>query len=250
MNESKEDVSIPDVVAKLNAILDTELSGQDNPTLFAKVVAQLMLSRKKYDQHTTRSNDFEWLTDAYVAGVVGPLGPQLLKLHQFLVNQGATPDNPYDFEHCDRYGAVFSNNTWKSMAFQTQSTTYMVVLQPAKVFIADAQGNYEARDDWAIHIRACTHDESTWDLARPEFKKLGFLAQHARVYPEIGYGPQAHEYFRYKDGRDRGYLCSVTPSFDGQGYQSENTLWGPAFTHLGYVLQDLAFHYQGLPEVA
>ena len=40
----------------------------------------------------------------------------------------------------------------------------------------------------------------------------------------------ANNYFRYKDGRDQGYL------------------WGPAFSYLGGVLYDLGCHCSCMPK--
>lgn len=236
------------LVNKIDALLDEALGFDDIDMMFPKIIGTLMAKRKRYDRFTTESNSFKWMADAYVAAIVGPLGPKLLELHQYLVKMKATPDNCHDFEHCDRYGAYFSDGDWKSMAFMTQNYTYMVVLEPAKTFCQDDAGQLQMKDDWVIHIRLCTPNAQSYDFSRPSFSSLSFLADTDKVHPEIGYGDKAHAYFRYKDGRDQGYLCSVRPDLDGGGYRTENSLWGPAFSYLGGVLYDLGCHHSCIPK--
>lgn len=241
-DESSLGLRCDTIVQKLDELLIQELGAEDKDMLFARVIGTLMAKRKKYDRFTTENNDFKWMTDAYVAQIVGPLGEEFLKLHQFLVSVNATADNPHDFEHCDRYGAYFANDGWKSMALMTQNYTYMVVLQPYKVFFNDASGELQMRDSWAIHIRMCTSNQDSYNYSRLAFSALSFLGKFEKVYPEIGYGDKADPYFRYKDGRDRGFLCSVTPEMDGSGYRAVDSNWGPALSYLGGVLYDLGCH--------
>lgn len=235
------------LVSKLNALIDAELNPEQVSMELPAVLGQLLASRKTYDLFTTRSNMFKWMADAYTATIVGPLAKDLLRLHQYLVAQGATASAPHDFEHSDRYGAVFMDAEWKSMALMTQSYTYMVVLQPTPIFIEEGQGSLKVQDGWTIHIRMCTTGPNSQDYARPEFSSLSFLADFDRVYPEVGYGQNAHSYFKYKDGRDQGYLCSVVPDMSGQGYTTQDSLWGSAFTYLGGVLFDLGCHCAEIP---
>lgn len=236
------------LLTKLNEVLDEGTIEFNDPTLIPSIMGMLMAKRKSYDHFTTKDNGIDWMMDAYTAQIVGPLANDLLRLHQFLVSVGATPETPHDFEHCDRYGAVFSDGDWKSMALMTQNYTYMAVLQPAVSFDEDADGQLQKHDKWAIHIRICTKDKYSHDYARPNFSSLAFLGDYDKVHPEIGYGDKANEYFRYKDGRDQGYLCSVQPNMVGDGFRTENSLWGSAFSYLGSVLYDLGCHCSCLPK--
>lgn len=236
------------LLAKLNAVLDEELREADDQLLMPAVLGQLLAQRKAYDQFTTDGNDVPWMVDAYTAAIVGPLAENLLRLHQFLVATGATPEAPHDFEHTDRYGVAFSDAEWKSMALMTQNYTYMVVLQPSTAFDVDGDGNFQSRKTWTIHLRMCTKGRHSYDCARTDFPSLSFLNEHEAVYQEVGYGDKANDYFRYKDGRDRGYLCSVEPESFGPGFSTENSLWGPAFGYLKGVLYDLGCHCSCLPK--
>lgn len=235
---------------KLNAVLDEALEGSNDPMLLPSALGQLLAQRKAYDKFSTEDNTVSWMMDCYTAAIVGPLAENLLKLHQFLVSSGATPEKPHDFEHADRYGVAFSDAAWKSMALMTQSYTYMVVLQPDKRFSRDATGELQMHDTWAIHIRLCTPGPRSNNHARAAFASLAFLTEHEAVYPEVGYGRNANDYFRYKDGRDRGYLCSVSPNLTGEGFTMEHSLWGAAFSYLGGVLYDLGCHCSCLPKEA
>lgn len=55
------------------------------------------------------------------------------------------------------------------------------------------------------------------------------------------------EYFRYKDGRDRGYLCSLRPErFNKQSsevvFETKDMHWYAALSYLGTVAMDLGAH--------
>lgn len=232
---------------QLNALLDEHLDDRD-PAMLAHVLGELLADRQDYDRHAVSSTTVPWLLDTYTATIVGPLGPQLLKLHQFLVRSGATPQKPFDFEHCDRYGVAFADAEWKSMALQTQNYTYLVVLQPEVAFLENAEGTLTTENRWRVHLRMCTPSRYSYDCKRTPFTDLAFLSDFDAVYPKTGYGQSAHEYFRYKDGRDRGYLCSVGSDIVGPGYRTENISWGAAYSYLQGVLHDLGCHCSCLPE--
>lgn len=218
----------------------------DPSALPAKLGAWLaQKAQQKYDPFSF-GNDAGWLMDAFVAAIVGPLANDLLALHQFLVNTGATPESPYDFGHADRYGVAFSDAAWKSMALQTQSYTYMVVLQPATTFKEDDAGQIVADPAWTTHIRVCTAGPRSYDLACAPLASLTFLGDYEKVFPEIGYGANADAYFRYKDGRDRGYLCSVESNWHEAGFSAKDVMWGPAFSYLKGILEDLGAHCSNL----
>lgn len=231
------------LVSKLDAVLQESLqSSDDDPELLAVAIGRLMSKRKTGDKFTTDDSGFKWMADAYTADIVGPLAPALLKLHRFLVNHEGTPDHPHDFEGGDRYGAAFADQNWKSMAFQTQNYTYMLVLQPSPTFSKSEEGELVSHSSWAVHIRLCTASHHSYDYARPSLNSLDFLQDYDAVYPEIGYGKKSNEYFRYKDGRDRGYLCTVEPEMVGQRFRAKDSLWGPAHSYLNGVLYDLGCH--------
>lgn len=238
------------LIAKLNTVLDEGLREEDGPAMMSTVLGQLLARRKGYDRFTTGGNTIPWMIDAYTAAIVGPLAENLLRLHQFLVRSGATPENPHDFENVDRYGVAFSDAGWKSMALMTQNYTYMVVLQPEVGFNEDATGQIQRRDTWAVHIRMCTQGRYSQDFTRPDFTSLTFLNEHEKVNPERGYSDKANSYFQYKDGRDRGYLCSVKPEIFGQGFTVEDSMAGSAFSYLSGVLYDLGCHCSCLPKEA
>jgi len=231
------------LVSKLDAVVQESLQGsRDDPELMAVAIGRLMSKRKTGDRFTTDGSGFKWMADAYTADIVGPLAPDLLKLHQFLVCHGGTPEHPYDFDGADRYGAAFADEDWKSMALWTQNYTYMVVLQPSTTFSRSEAGELVSHSSWAVHIRLCTTSHYSYDYARPSPSSIDFLKDYDAVYPEIGYGKKSNEYFRYKDGRDRGYLCTVEPEMVGQRFRAKDSLWGPAHSYLSGVLYDLGCH--------
>lgn len=220
-----------------------------DPAMVAEVLGRILATRHPYDPYALSSTEVPWMLDAYVAAVVGPLAKRLLAVHQHLVASGATAEAPYDFEHCDRYGVAFADAKWKSMALRTQNYTYMVVLEPRSSFSELPDGQLTQIEGYAIHIRMCTAGRYSCDFSRPSFGSVAFLGDKASVCPEDDRS-SACDYFRYKDGRDRGYLCSVEPAIVGEGYRCENISWGSAYGYLRGVLQDLASHYDCLPKTS
>lgn len=222
--------------AQLEHAINEAICKNSNPDDASLVGTALgnVLARQQWNDPAVFSNMLPRVMDAYTAAIVGPLAPRLLAIHEHLVRVGSTPDQPYDFESCSRYGVAFAQGQWKSMALQCQNFTYLIVLEPVS-FEGCASG-------YAIHIRMCTASRYSYDFARPEFSELGFLGVQDKVCP-FGTLPAASDYFKYKDGRDQGYLCSVKPCRSGEGYRNEHSTWGASFEYLGGILQDLARRY-------
>lgn len=237
-------LAVDETYAEVKSVVDRRIGAKDNDLLMHRVLGKLLVDMS-HSPNDLRSNTLEWMVDQYVANKVGPMWPRHLALHQFLVKSGSTSSNPFDFEHCDRYGVAFADEEdWKSMALMTQNVTYMVVLQ--RYWRLDYDQQDKRIEDWITHIRVCTTGPHSLDFARPRFTELEFLRDHAKVYPEIGYGKQACDYFRYKDGRDRGYLCTVEPDLLRPVYETKDAIRG--YGHLCYILIDMASHVDCLDE--
>lgn len=235
----KDANTLPVIMQEINAVLSKyNVVPEDQHFQLQHVIGQLLLDAS-YSTNDLSCNNVQWAIDSYVAAKVGPLWPRFLALHKKL----AETKKEFDFEHCDRYGKAFANEEkWRSMALQTQNYTYLVVLEQRRCWYED-----KPVEAWATHLRICTKGYRSRDFARPEFVNLPFLASHSKVYPEIGYGNDAHDYFRYKDGRDQGYLCSVEPNmYSERGYSTKDTLVN--YGLLESVIFDLASHCDCLEE--
>jgi hypothetical protein len=213
-----------------------------SPSVLGKVLGH-MLVKSSYNPHDLSQNQLNWAVDAYVAAKVGPLAARFLKLHAFLVKRGL--DKQVDFNHADRYGmALADEEKWKTMAFQTQNYTYMVLLEATRVF-SGSMDNPVSETGWKIHLRFTTKDRYGREYTRTKLEKLTFLKDKAAVVGK--YKDSNCDYFQYKDGRDRGFLCTVEPEMDvNEGYRAENALWG--YTMLEGVIYDLASHCDCLEE--
>lgn len=234
------------MLQELNQVLDRHLDQQD-PDFLAQVLGQLLHSRQRYDKGVVSTTTVPWMLDAYVGLTLEDAVPGMLKLHQFLVEKGACAEKPFDFGYADRFGAAFADEPdWKSMALQTQSFTYMVVLSKKTIFSFEEDGSYQSKDQWLAHLRLATPSRHSYDYSRPNFASLSFLSDPIKVEPDGKYSDQAHEYFMYKDGRDRGYLASMY--FDGRSVVAKDVTWGAAYTYLRGILYDMMAHASCIPK--
>lgn len=133
--------------------------------------------------------------------------------------------------------------TFKTMALQTQNLTYMVLLLRKPVYDFNDPAALPTHE-WELHLRMCTPGRNSRDFARPALGYLDWLADAKAVgaTEDCSYrGGDTHEYFRYKDARDRGFLCSVSMdlSRDARSGTKDSMV---SFAMLEYVLQDLMAH--------
>jgi hypothetical protein len=239
-----EDPIEQELLAELRAVVE-KAKAVKHTTLLPKLLGQIFID-ESYNANDLSQNDINWSIDHYVAHKVGPMWDRLMALHQFLVSQTKGKNGKkFDFNHCDRFGMAFADEVlWKSMAFQTQSLTYIVVLEDSWA------GSDKYQDgpikNGKIHIRYCTTPGyDSHNYARTPFKELEFLADKASVAGK--YVETNVDYFRYKDGRDRGYLCTVVADFmDPTQFSAENTI--RSFSMLEGIIYDLASHIDCLPE--
>jgi len=244
VNRDETEIKFQEVMMRIDAALSDIVGENDKHFLTQRIVGKILLDTS-YSKNDLGCNNVGWSLDEYVAAKIGPLWPRMMRLHQHLVQSGATPNKPFNFEHCDRYGVSFADEEkWKSMALMTQNYTYVVVLQRYNSYDLTTG---DVIENWAMHFRICTKSQYSRDWTRESFKKLEFLSSFESVYPEIGYGDKAHNYFRYKDGRDQGYLCSVEPSIhDPYKYSTKDVLVN--YGLLASVIYDLASHCDCLDE--
>lgn len=235
------DAKIEITLKRIRNVIADELEVRDTVLVLPNVIGELVggLSHSRTD---VTSNILEWSINCYVATKVLGVVPELLKLHSFLVKHQLSKADKFDFEHCDRYGMAFADgDVFKSMAFQTQSYTYMVLLIAKPLF--EAEG-IAPTPQWAVHIRQCTPSRYSQDCARPELKSLAFLASEEDVGIETT--SQASPYFRYKDGRDQGFVCSVEPSLIAATPDAKDSIIG--YTNLKHIMHDLMAHASCLPD--
>jgi len=187
------------------------------------------------------SMDLRETLNAFVGTVVGAKLDAILALHTKLV-EVAGVGKVYDFGYADRYGlACLDEPKLKTMAFQTQSLTYIVALRPKKAFLltrGEAVFNEVTVDSWKLDIRFCTQGRNSQDYTRPKLESLKMLTKLSAF--------KESDYFRYGDGRDRGYLCHVQPELLGDTetleYEAKDMHWGAAMSYLPGVLGDLSAH--------
>lgn len=247
MKNPSRDERKAQMLHELEQVLAAHLDPQD-PTMLSDVLGALLHNNDTYDKGVVSTTTVPWMLDAYVGRTLVDAVPGMLALHQFLAAQGASADTPYNFESCDRFGAVFADEPdWKSMALQTQSLTYMVVLvKTNRTFFKD-DGTYESKEMWLVHLRLATPSRHSYDFAHPDFTALSFLSDERKVQPDGMYSKDANEYFMYKDGRDRGYLASMY--VEGlNAVVAKDVSWGAAYTYLRGILYDLMAHASCLPD--
>jgi len=240
MRRLQDRQAVERAVSRIQAVLTEEL-GEGDPRFLAPHVLGDVFVAKSHDKRDLSNNWLEWTVDSYVMSKLENMSEPLARLHAHLVKAGSSGEKPYDFEHCDRYGVAFADEpTFKTMALQTQNMTYMVLLRQKKVFnFEEPTAPVQLR--WEPHIRLCTSGRNSMDYARPALSSLQWLksAQALGVTDEIG--KECSEYFRYKDGRDRGYLCSVDQdlSVDARS-RCKDSMRG--YHTLQYVLYDMMCH--------
>lgn len=192
------------------------------------------------------SMDLRELLSAYVAAVLGKLVPKLLPLHARLV-EVAGVGAMYNFEHVDRYAMVHADEPdFKTMAFQTQSMTYMVVLRGTTAYTWTEDEACKGVSTWKLDLRMCTAGRRSLDYARPALDSLTMLQSRSTL--------KESEYFLYKDARDRGYLCSLKPeTFNRTSsevlFETKDMHWNAALSFLTGVIRDLEAHASMVEEI-
>lgn len=192
--------------------------------------------------------DLHELLSAYVATIVGKRIPGILKLHAKLVELAGV-ESVYNFGYADRYAMVYADTpTFKTMAFQTQNYTYLVALRSDVVYCRTGE-DYVRVPTWRLHLRLCTAGPRSLDYARPALDSPALLDMLKT--PEA---LSASEYFRYKDGRDRGYLCSLRPDPLDQVssevvFETKDMHWYAALSYLTGVMGDLESHVSMVDEM-
>jgi hypothetical protein len=225
------------------SVLEKNLAAPDDQFKYEEVLAKLMLHKDYRDVGSFGNLHMESAIDHYTAKRVGDMSEGLVALHGFLVKHGATAKSPYDFGHADRYGVAFANEEdFKTMAFQTQNYTYMIVLVKAHWYSGE---KFESNDCWTVHLRYATTGKYTPQFARPEFGKLKFLNDRVKSGAKK-YDDGASSYFRYHDFRDQGYICSVTHELCGPNWDTEGTIHG--YSMLKSVFFDVSCHISMIDE--
>lgn len=241
-------MSIPDtptstLAEKILALIAQEKEGSKDAFLEERALADVITAlSKRYDEKAVCSPLLEAVANRYIGAQLGPQWPDLLRLHAFMKISGATAESPHDFEHADRYGVAFSDEgDFKTMALQTQSLTYLVALERRDVFIEKGT-SYEQVESWKTHLRICTDGRHSQNFCRAPFTGLTWM--HDKADWEVS------DYFRYKDGRDRGFLCSIEPDwFEAGKYASKDSLrFGAAYSYLTGISYDLMSHVSCLPK--
>ena len=228
---------------KILALIAQEKEGSKDAFLEEHALGDVITTlSKRYDDKAVGSPLLEAVADRYIGAQLGPQWPGLLRLHAFMKASGATAEAPHDFEHADRYGVAFADEgDFKTMALQTQSLTYLVALERRDVFI-EKEASYEQVEAWKTHLRVCTSGRHSQDFCRAPFAGLAWMNDQAEF--------EASDYFRYKDGRDRGFLCSIEPDwFEAGKYTSKDSLrFGAAYSYLTGISYDLMSHVSCLPK--
>lgn len=218
---------------------------KDDVTLLGKALGTALANLP--NAHGLESLTLHELLNAYVATTVGKLIPGIVKLHAKLVELAGV-ERKYDFGYADRYARVYADTpSLKTMAFQTQNYTYLVVLTPTAVYCGPDDGVRVST--WRLHLRLCTAGSRSLDYARPALDSPALL--------DMLKTPEAlkeSEYFRYKDGRDRGYLCSLRPDPLDQPssevvFETKDMHWYAALSYLTGVVRDLDSHASMVDEM-
>ena len=228
---------------KILSLIAQEKEGSKDAFLEERALGDVITAlSKRYDKEAVSSPLLEAVTDRYIGAQLGPQWHGLLRLHAFMKASDATVEAPHNFEHADRYGVAFADEgDFKTMAFQTQSLTYLVALERRDVFI-EKDASYEQVEAWKTHLRICTDSRYSNNFCLAPFSGLTWMNDKADW--------EANDYFRYKDGRDRGFLCSIEPDwFEAGKYTSKDSLrFGAAYSYLTGISYDLMSHVSCLPK--
>lgn len=244
MSQDKKHLSASAMVGLLQPWVDARKS---NVTIVGDTLGTALASLPHAAAVGLDSMDMHELMNAFTAATVGKQIPNLVALHAKLVELVGVGVQ-YSFGYADRYAMVYADTPeFKSMAFQTQNLTYMVALKSATAYCwSDNPEACVSMPTWRLEMRLCTARPHSWDHARPALDSLQLLKS-----------PQAmkdSEYFRYKDGRDRGYLCSLRPVlFNRESsevvFETKDMHWGSAMSHLTGIFYDLSAHASTLDEL-
>lgn len=199
MNSRKE--LIDQTVTDIEKLLQDRFGERgivDTPKVIGKLLGKSFL-----DSGSLSQNGIGWAMDHAVAEQLGPCIEGYLALHQALVNSGCTAMSPWDLGYADRYVAAYANDeNFKSFAVCTQNYTYMVVITIEKRPSLTEQSTV-LENAYSLHIRRCCKNSKSMDGVLVDLTELSFLNGENTT--------RNHEYFRYGDVRDRGYLCSLVP---------------------------------------
>lgn len=207
------------------------------------------------DSYGFDSMDLKELLNGFTATVLSKGLPRVLALHAKL-SEVAGLNKEYSFGYADRYAMVFADTPqFKSMAFQTQSLTYMVALRAKtaypefSLFEGMPPTMFEKLkfETFAMDLRLCTGSLNSLNYARPALDTLRPILESVSAM-------KASEYFRYRDGRDRGYLASMYPdttgaTLTGPVFETKDMNWNAAMSYLRGVWSDLTAHASCLDEI-
>lgn len=208
------DTAAADILRLLSERFPGDLALLDAPQVLGKVLQSAFRDPKSLTE-----NLISRAIDHAVAAQIGPNIAGYLAVHRFLVDHGHTAEAPWDIGYLDRYAAVFADEArFKSFAVQTQNFTYLVVITTEQGYAPelDASGRMVRIPVHSVHLRRCCAGRSDEGHTLEDFASLGFLRH--------GHETFAQDYFHYQDGRDRGYLCSVTGNRFAEGWSTTDTL--------------------------
>lgn len=191
---------------RILGLLNEEL-GPNAPQCFHAEVLGEVLKGLQGGNHL-RSIALEWSADHLVAGVFARDFPRLWKMFELAHRKQREEESGIaDLNHADRFGRVYlMGESQRTMAIQTQSYTYMVVMKRTSILddhASETAGKVIWTDGFSLHLRMCTASRNSMDPYRAHLStgELDFLADPSAI--------KAHPAFQYDDLRDRGYLVSV-----------------------------------------
>lgn len=249
MRRLEDKLAVERAARRIQEVLEEEL-GVGDPRFLVPHALGDVFAQKRYKAFELNNNVLQWSVDSYVASTLKGIGAPLARLHAHL-KHNTSPGQPYDFEYGDRYGMAFADEAaFKTMALQTQNVTYLVLLRKSVYDFNDPAA--KPSHEWEPHLRMCTPSRNSRDFARPALSSLSWLADVKAMgaTEDYSFSPDTNEYFRYKDARDRGFLCSVSTDLSKDARSGAKDSMG-SFAMLEYVLQDLMAHVSCLkPPVA
>lgn len=208
------DTAAEDILRLLNDRFPGDAAILDAPVVLGKVLQSAFHDPKSLSESLiSRSMDHA------IAAQIGPNIECYLAVHRFLVDNGHTDEEPWDIGYLDRYAAAFADDKgFKSFAVHTQNFTYLVVITTEQGFAPelDEAGRPTRIPIHSVHLRLCCSQRSDEGYTLEDFANLGFLRDRHETF--------SRDYFCYQDGRDRGYLCSVTGHRFTDGWATRDTL--------------------------
>lgn len=166
------------------------------------------------------NNGINWMMGQYAAEEIRVLTPQILKLCNWLAERCYNKNTPFDDYYDEEYTALMVNTPECMVLLSaTDDFSYVVKIDinnREKFDYKDGSLTKTPLTTYEVHIR-CLMDSKGLPSKMKTIKSLNWLSNLEKI--------KDNSHFRYRDGRDDGYLLTVKQDkYDGKEWTCENAL--------------------------